>query len=66
MSLAVTVYRHCRAPQFNKYGIKKNIKTILDEPKIQNIFQDILHEANKYFIKSDEESKKIQKSKSKI
>lgn len=48
---------------FEKYGIKKNIKTILDEPKIQNIFQDILHEANKYFIKSDEESKKIQKRK---
>ena len=46
-----------------KYEIEQNIKTISNDPKIQNIFQEILFEANQYFIKSDLEKKKIKKTK---
>ena len=46
-----------------KYEIERNIKTISNDPKIQNIFQEILFEANQYFIKSDLEKKKIKKTK---
>lgn len=48
---------------FKKYKIKQNIKTISNDPKIQKIFQEILFEANQYFIKSDLEKKKIKKTK---
>tara|TARA_A100001015_G_C15041352_1_gene739863 strand:- start:1350 stop:2186 length:837 start_codon:yes stop_codon:yes gene_type:complete len=47
----------------SRYGIKKNIKTIINEPKLQNIFQDILKEADNYFNKATMESKKIDKKK---
>ncbi len=47
----------------SRYGIKKNIKTIIYEPKLQNIFQDILEEADNYFNKATMESKKIDKKK---
>ena len=43
----------------SRYGVDKNIKTIANEPKIQNIFQDILGEAKKYFEKSLLESNSI-------
>ena len=43
----------------SKYGAAKNIKTIMDEPRLQDIFQEILSEANEYFNKSYIESKKI-------
>ena len=45
------------------YGIKKDIKTIMDEPKLQNILQDILREANTFFEKSNIEAKNISKKK---
>ena len=45
------------------YGIKKDIKTIMDEPKLQNILQDILREANTFFEKSSIEAKNISKKK---
>ncbi len=47
----------------SKYHVKKNIKTIIKEPKLQNILQDILTEANEYFERSKIESKKICKKK---
>ena len=31
------------------YGVKKDIKTIKHDPKLQNILQDILREANIFF-----------------
>ena len=43
------------------YGVKKDIKTIMHDPKLQNILQDILHEANVFFEKSNIEAKKISK-----
>ena len=43
------------------YGVKKDIKTILHHPKLQNILQDILSEANIFFKKSNIEAKKISK-----
>ena len=43
------------------YGVEKNIKTIKHDPKLQNILQDILHEANIFFEKSNIEAKKISK-----
>ena len=43
------------------YGVKKDIKTIEHDPKLQNILQDILHEANIFFEKSNIEAKKISK-----
>ena len=43
------------------YGVEKNIKTIKHDPKLQNILQDILHEANMFFEKSNIEAKKISK-----
>ena len=43
------------------YGVKKDIKTIKHHPKLQNILQDILHEANIFFEKSNIEAKKISK-----
>ena len=43
------------------YGVKKDIKTIMHDPKLQNILQDILHEANIFFEKSNIEAKKISK-----
>ena len=43
------------------YGIKKDIKTIMYEPKLQNILQDILLEANIFFEKSTIEAKNISK-----
>ena len=43
------------------YGVKKDIKTIEHHPKLQNILQDILHEANIFFEKSNIEAKKISK-----
>ena len=43
------------------YGVKKDIKTIIHDPKLQNILQDILHEANIFFQKSNIEAKKISK-----
>ena len=43
------------------YGVKKDIKTIMHDPKLQNILQDILHEANVFFEKSNLEAKKISK-----
>ena len=43
------------------YGIKKDIKTIMYEPKLQNILQDILREANIFFEKSTIEAKNISK-----
>ncbi len=43
------------------YGVEKNIKTIKHDPKLQNILQDILHEANVFFEKSNIEAKKISK-----
>ena len=43
------------------YGIKKDIKTIMNEPKLQNILQDILREANIFFEKSNIEAKNINK-----
>ena len=46
-----------------KYGIKKNLMTISNEPKLQNIFQDILSEAQEYYEKSSRESNKINKKK---
>ena len=45
------------------YGIKRDIKTIMHEPKLQNILQDILREANTFFEKSDIEAKNISKKK---
>ena len=45
------------------YGVKKDIKTIMHEPKLQNILQDILREANTFFEKSNIEAKKISKKK---
>ncbi len=48
---------------FAKYGIRKNLMTISNEPKLQNIFQDILNEAHEYYEKSLRESKKINKKK---
>ncbi len=45
----------------SKYGVDKDIKTIVNEPKLQNIFQDILREARNYFQKSMLESKSISK-----
>ena len=35
--------------------------TISNEPKLQNIFQDILSEAQEYYEKSSRESNKINK-----
>ncbi len=46
-----------------KYGINKNIMTISSEPKLQNIFQDILNDAQIYYNKSFQESRKINKQK---
>ena len=46
-----------------KYGIKRNIITISEEPRLQDVFQDILNEAEIYFEKSFKESKKINKKK---
>ena len=43
------------------YGVKKDIKKIEHHPKLQNILQDILHEANIFFEKSNIEAKKISK-----
>ena len=43
------------------YGVKKDIKKIQQNPKLQNILQDILHEANIFFEKSNIEAKKISK-----
>ena len=40
-----------------KYGINKNIMTISSEPKLQNIFQDILNDAQIYYNKSFQESR---------
>ena len=45
------------------YGVKKDIKTIMHEPKLQNILQDILREANIFFEKSNIEAKNISKKK---
>ena len=33
---------------FINIWIKENIKTIMHDPKLQNILQDILHEANQF------------------
>ena len=46
-----------------KYGIKRNLITISEEPRLQDVFQDILNEAEIYFEKSFNESKKINKRK---
>ena len=46
---------------FINIRIKKDIKTIIHDPKLQNILQDILHEANIFFEKSNIEAKKISK-----
>ena len=43
------------------YGVEKNIKTIKHDPKLQNILQDILYEANIFFEKSNIEANKISK-----
>ncbi len=43
------------------YGIKKDIKTIIHEPKLQDILQDILAEANAFFEKSNVEAQNINK-----
>ena len=43
------------------YGVRKDIKTIMHEPKLQNILQDILREANIFFEKSNIEAKNISK-----
>ena len=48
---------------FKKHEIEQNIKTISNDPKMQNVFQEMLFEANQYFIKSDLEKKKIKKTK---
>ena len=45
------------------YGVRKDIKTIMHEPKLQNILQDILREANIFFEKSNIEAKNISKKK---
>ncbi len=47
----------------NMHNIRKNFKTIINEPKLQNVFQDMLSEANANFKKSLLESKKIHKKK---
>ncbi len=47
----------------SRYGVKKNIKTIVNEPKLQNIFQDILKDAENYFNQATMESKQIEKKK---
>ena len=46
-----------------KYGVNQNMKTIIDEPKLQDIFQDILSEAKDYYDKALIESKRICKKK---
>ena len=43
------------------YGIKKDIKTIIHEPKLQDILQDLLAEANAFFEKSNVEAQNINK-----
>ena len=46
-----------------KYGIKQNMKTLIDEPKLQDIYQDILSEAKDYYDKALIESQRICKKK---
>ena len=46
-----------------KYGVNQNMKTIINEPKLQDIFQDILSEAKDYYDKASIESKRICKKK---
>ena len=46
-----------------KYQIKKDLKKIKNNPYLQNIFQDILTDANIYFQKSLVESKSLDKKK---
>ncbi len=47
----------------SKYNMDRKIDSIMNEPKLQNIFQDILGEANEYYKKSSIESKDINKKK---
>ncbi len=47
----------------SRYGVDENIKTIIKEPKLQDVLQDILIDANEYFERSRIESKKICKKK---
>ncbi len=43
------------------HRVERDIRTIRHDPKLQNILQDILHEANIFFEKSNIEAKKISK-----
>ena len=44
-----------------KYGIKKEISVINKNPSLQNVLQEVLKEALRYFKKSDQLSKKLNK-----
>ena len=48
---------------FKKFGVNQDMKTIIDDPKLQNIFQDILSEAKNYYEKALSESERICKKK---
>ena len=47
----------------SNYNIKKDIKTLINKPKLQNILQDMLTQANDYFNRADKEAGKINKKK---
>ena len=48
---------------FKKNGVNQNMKTIIYDPKLQNVFQDMLSEAKDYYEKAHMESKRICKKK---
>ena len=48
---------------FKKFGVNQDMKTMIDDPKLQNIFQDILSEAKNYYEKALSESERICKKK---
>ena len=57
--------KRCYLPssKLTKYGIKKSLKNIDNNPFIQNILQEMLEEANNEFEKSDLLKKNIDKKK---
>lgn len=48
---------------FKKFGVNQDMKTMIDDPKLQNIFQDILSEAKNYYERALSESERICKKK---
>ena len=49
--------------KLKKYGIKKSISNLDKTKKIQDVLQDILEDADKFFKKADEIAKNLDKKK---